>query len=71
VKENPMKKFAILVVACTLAIGSAACSKKKASTTPANTDTTTETGTGDAMGGDAYGGDAYGNPCEAANPCGM
>ena len=67
-----MKKFAILFVACALAVGAAACSKKKAPTTP--TDTAAET-TGDtgATGGDAYGGDAYGgaaNPCEGGNPCG-
>ena len=63
-----MKKFSILVIACALAVGAAACSKKKPATTPANTDTTEPTGDG-AMGGDAYGGDAYGNPCEG-NPCG-
>lgn len=64
-----MKKFSILVIACALAIGAAACSKKKADTTPVNADTTDTTTDGAAAGGDAYGGDAYGNPCEA-NPCG-
>ena len=72
-----MKKLAILVVACALAVGVAACGKKKDTSTPA-----TDVPAGDSgnVGGDAYGGDAYGapaapegeaNPCGgAANPCG-
>lgn len=62
-----MKKFTILVIACALAVGAAACSKKKPATTPAADNASTEPA-GD-MGGDAYGGGAYGNPCEG-NPCG-
>ncbi|MBZ0238075.1 MAG: hypothetical protein K8M05_37540 [Deltaproteobacteria bacterium] len=72
-----MKKLAILVVACALAVGAAACGKKKDTSTPATTGETGETGTGDmgSTGGDAYGGDAYGapaDPCagDEANPCG-
>ena len=63
-------KVGILVVASALAFTTAACSKKKAATTPENTAPTGETGGDGAMGGDAYGGDAYGNPCASANPCG-
>jgi len=60
-----MKKLAILVVACALAVGVAACGKKKDPAAPA-------TGTGDMgnTGGDAYGGDAYGAPVAPENPCG-
>ena len=74
-----MKKLAILVVACALAVGAAACGKKKDTSTPATGDV--PAGDSGNMGGDAYGGDAYGapaapeggeaNPCGgAANPCG-
>jgi hypothetical protein len=69
-----MKKLAILVVACALAVG--ACGKKKDTATPAMGSETGETGTGDMgnTGGDAYGGDAYGAPSDPcggeANPCG-
>lgn len=65
-----MKKIAIVVFATALSLGAAACSKKKADTTPANSTETSGDMNG-AMGGDAYGGDAYGNPCGDANPCGM
>lgn len=68
-----MKKFSILVIACALAIGAAACSKK--SSTPATTPDTTNDGAGE-MGGDAYGGAGgemtppdTADPC-AGNPCG-
>lgn len=65
-----MKKLAILVVACALAVGAAACGKKKDTSTPATGgDTSGDMGN---TGGDAYGGDAYGAPAPEgeANPCG-
>jgi hypothetical protein len=69
-----MKKLAILVVACGLAFSTAACGKKKDTSTPA-TGSGDMGNTGDTTGGGAtYGGDAYGapaNPCGGeANPCG-
>lgn len=76
-----MKKLAILVVACGLAFSTAACGKKKDTSTPATGsgdmgNTGGDTTGGDTTGGATYGGDAYGtpapeNPCGgAANPCG-
>ncbi len=62
-----MKKLGILIVACALAVGVAACGKKKDTATPAaGGDDMGNTG---GTGGDAYGGDAYGAP-EGENPCG-
>ncbi len=72
-----MKKLSILVVACALVIGVAACGKKKDTSTPATGDTGGDMGNTGGTGGDAYGGDAYGAPAPAdpcgggaANPCG-
>jgi hypothetical protein len=63
-----MKKLAILVVACALAVGVAACGKKKDTATPATGDGTGDMGS--TGGGDAYGGDAYGAPAPEGDPCG-
>ena len=64
-----MKKLAILVVACGLAFSTAACGKKKDTSTPA-TGSGDMGNTGGTTGGDAYGGDAYGTPTPEGNPCG-
>lgn len=66
-----MKKLAILVVACALAVGAAACGKKKDTSTPATGGDPAGDMGSTGGGGDAYGGDAYGaaDPC-GGNPCG-
>jgi hypothetical protein len=63
-----MKKLGILIVACALAVGVAACGKKKDPATPATGGE--DMGNTGGTGGDASGGDADGAPAPDGNPCG-